>query len=513
MSKGMFKFFIGCVIALCVSTMLPAQRIMYSQLDREDQKSMSFDIIGKIGNHYLVYKSLRNEHNVTIFDSAMKIVEKKDLDFLPEKIIDSDVLNYKDFFYLIYQYQKKSVVYCYAAKLDGNGKLIGSPKELDTTSINFFANNKIYTVIYSDDKQKIMLFKVNSKNAENNILTTSLFDTDLNLIHKTTVGIPMDPKSDFLAEFTLDNDGQLTFAKPSGSSQSDNITQVQLITKDANSDSVSSYDLTVPKIYLDDIHIKADNFNKRYLISSFYSKTKRGNIDGLYCIIWDKATAKEIYSTSTTFSEEMRNDAKSEGSIKTAFNDFFIQKIFIRKDGAFAIAAESAYSSSRGVYNNRWDYYSGSPYVSPYNYYYYWNSPLYSSYYYPWWRWGGYPSQINRYFADNIAIMAFDSTASPAWTNVIHKSQYDDYTDNFIGYGTLNSGGQVHFLFNQLEKRALLLTDQTITPAGQVGHSPTLHNLDKEYQFMPRYAKQVSSHELLVPCQYRNFVCFAKVEF
>jgi len=513
MKNSMFKFFIGCVVAMCVSVIVPAQKITYSQPDRDDQKSISFDIIGKINNHFLVYKSIKNQHTVTVLDSSMKAVEKTNLDFLPERVINTDVLNYKDFFYLFYQYQRRNIVYCAVAKLSGEGKLIGSPKELDTTAINFFANNKLYTIIYSDDKQKIMVFKVNSKNQENNILTTSLFDADLNLIHKTRIGIPLDSRTDFLTEFTLDNDGYLVFAKPSGSSQSDNITQVKLITKEPESDSVSSYNLTIPKIYLDDIRIKADNVNKRYLISSFYSKTKRGNIDGLYCIIWDKLNVKEINTTSTTFSEEMRSDAKSEGSAKTAFNDFFIQNMLIRKDGGFAIASESAYSSSRGIYNNRWDYYTGSPYLSPYNYYYYWNSPLYSSYYYPWWRWGGYPNQINRYFADNIAIMAFDSTGNLQWTNIIHKSQYDDYTDNFIGYGTLNSGGQVHFLFNQLEKRTLLLTDQTITPEGQVNRSPTLRNLDKDYQFMPRYAKQVSSHELIVPCQYRNFICFAKIEF
>jgi hypothetical protein len=78
---------------------------------------------------------------------------------------------------------------------------------------------------------------------------------------------------------------------------------------------------------------------------------------------------------------------------------------------------------------------------------------------------------------------------------------------------TLNTGGQFHFLFNQLEKRTLLLTDQSITPEGQVIRSPTLHNLNRDYQFMPRYAKQVSSYELIIPCQYRNFICFAKVEF
>lgn len=127
---------------------------------------------------------------------------------------------------------------------------------------------------------------------------------------------------------------------------------------------------------------------------------------------------------------------------------------------------------------------------------------------------GGFGSyQVSRYYADNIAIIAFDSTANLQWTNVIHKSQFDDYTDNFIGYGTLNTGGKFHFLFNQLEKRTLLLTEQTITPDGEINRSPTLRNLSKEYQFMPRYAKQVSSYELVVPCQYRNYICFAKIEY
>src|SRR5438105_13580031 len=180
MSKSMFKYSIGCIIAISVSIIVPAQKIVYSQPDRDDQKSMSFDIIGKINNHYLVYKNIRNEHNVTVFDSTMKTIEKTDLGFLPEKIINSDILNYKDFFYFFYQYQRRNIVYCSVAKLNVDGKLIGSPKELDTTAINFFANNKLYTVIYSDDKQKIMIFKVNSKNQEINILTTSLFDADLN---------------------------------------------------------------------------------------------------------------------------------------------------------------------------------------------------------------------------------------------------------------------------------------------------------------------------------------------
>jgi hypothetical protein len=474
---------------------------------------MDYDIIGKMNDHYLIHKTNRNQHNITIYDNDMKVQQVVDLDFLPQKVLSTEVLAYKDFFYLFFQYQRRNVVYCKAAKLDGNAKMIGEPKEVDTTVINFFASDKLNSVIWSEDKEKIMVFKINSKNPDKGILTASLFDSDLNLIHKTRVDIPMNDKNDFLREFNLANDGTFIFLRPTGSSREDNITQASLLIKDAESDSIASYDLPIAKIYLDNLRIKVDNVNKRYLLTSFYSKVKRGNIDGIYCILWDKQQGRTVYTTTTTFTEEMRNAAKSEGSPKTAFNDFYVQNILVKKDGGFAIAAESVYSSSRGNYNNRWDYYN-FPYLSPYGYYNYYpySSSLYS-YYYPWYRWGGMPMQINRFYADNIAVMSFDSTASLEWSNVIHKSQFDDYTDNFIGYGTFNAGSQFHFLYNESERRTLLLTDQSITPDGQVIHAPTLHELNKDYQFMPRFAKQVSSHELIIPCQYRNFICFAKVEF
>jgi hypothetical protein len=429
----MLKVFVCLLIVFSFSFNSEAQRIAYSQPDRDDVKTMSFDIIGKINNQFLIHKANRNDHKIAIYDSAMKVVSTTNLDFLPEKVLSTDVLSYRDFFYLFYQYQRRNVVYCMAAKMDGEGKLIGEPKQLDTTAVNFFANDKLCSIINSDDKQKIMVFKINSKNPEKSLLTTSLFDGNLDLIHKSVITIPMPERSDFLTEFTIDNNGQFAFMKPVGSSQEDNITQATFITKNPEIDSLSSYQLTIPKIYLDNIKIKVDNVNERYLITSFYSKVKRGNIEGLYCTIWDKKQQKEVYTANATFSEEVRSDAKSEGSIKTAFNDFYLQNILVKRDGGFVIAAESAYTSSRGVYNNRWDYYSSNPFYSPYNYYYYsWNSPLYyGSYYYPWWRWGGFSNQINRYYADNIAVMSFDSAAAHQWTNIIHKSQFDDYTDNF----------------------------------------------------------------------------------
>ena len=230
----------------------------------------------------------------------------------------------------------------------------------------------------------------------------------------------------------------------------------------------------------------------------------------MYCAMWDKNTQQVTASKEILFNDQLKSNAKSEGSSRAAFDDFFLQNIVMRKDGGFAIASESAYSSSRGgVYNNRWDYMYNSPYWNNSNYYLYGNS---LSYYYPWMSPYGYLNQT-RFFADNIAVMSFDSACNMEWASIIPKSQYDDNTDNFIGYGTYLTSGEVNFLFNQFAKRTLLLQSQSVDPSGKVTLNPTFKELDRGYQFMPRYAKQVSSREVLIPCQYRNYLCFAKIEF
>jgi hypothetical protein len=280
-----------------------------------------------------------------------------------------------------------------------------------------------------------------------------------------------------------------------------------------DSDTINYYPIDIPKIYLDDIRLKVDNINKHILIASFYANQRRGNIDGMYCVLWSKNTGSVASAQQFAFNDELKSNAKSQGSSRAAFNDYFLQNIVMRKDGGFVILSESAFTSNRGVYSNRWDYMYGSPYWynsnsflygSPYGYTFYpWMGPY--SY--------GYQNQMTRYYADNVAIMSFDSTSSMEWTAFIPKSQYDDNTDNFIGYGTYITAGKINFLFNQIEKRTLILQSESITPDGKKVEAPTLPNLDKGYQFMPRYAKQVSGREVLVPCQYRNYLCFAKIEF
>ncbi len=503
-------------LILIISAMIfgtaKAQLISYSEPDRDDARDMVFEVMGKMNGTFHIYKSYRDYHFITLLDAQMKQIEKVKLDFLPDRIFNADFLQYPDFYYMFYQYQKRNVVYCMAVKLDSKAKKIGEPIQLDTTEINFSASNKIYTVLNSEDKQKLMVLKINSRNEKLHYLTTSLFDKNLVLQKKTQIAVPMPDRNDVITEFQLDNDGDMVCVKTSGTGQNDNINKIILLQKLATSDNLISTDLNLKNLYLDDIRVKVDNFNKHYLVSSFGSKQKRGNIDGLYCYLYDKNQRKELLNTSIVFNDELRGEAKSEGGVKMAFNEYFLRNIIMKKDGGFIVGAESVYTSSRGgANNNRWDYF-GSPYSAGglSNYYYYNNSPF-NNYNYPYNRYGSI-NNVVRYYADNIAIFSIDGTGKMDWSNIIRKSQYDDNTDNFIGYGLMNTGGEIHFLFNSQEKRQMLLTDQSISPEGQITRTPTLKSLDRGYDFMPRQSKQTGSRQIIIPCQFRNYICFAKID-
>ena len=61
-----------------------AQRILISEPDRDDSRKMDFEIIGKMGNNYLIYKNIRNESFICLYDNDMKMVDKVKHEYLPD---------------------------------------------------------------------------------------------------------------------------------------------------------------------------------------------------------------------------------------------------------------------------------------------------------------------------------------------------------------------------------------------------------------------------------------------
>ncbi|HRG93782.1 MAG TPA: hypothetical protein PLZ10_12590, partial [Chitinophagaceae bacterium] len=155
----MFRWLLVFMIS-CSYFQLSAQKIVYSDYEREDSRRMPFDVAGKIGGNFLIYKFTKNKHWLVAFDNEMIQLSKTEQTYIPnnDRVVNIDFFPYADFCYVIYQYQKKNVVYCMAARVDGNGNWTAEPVELDSAHIGGSSNNKIYTVVTSEDKSKISVF-------------------------------------------------------------------------------------------------------------------------------------------------------------------------------------------------------------------------------------------------------------------------------------------------------------------------------------------------------------------
>jgi hypothetical protein len=500
----MKRFFFLVTMAFLMSNAW-AQRVVYSEPNRDDVRQTNFEIIGKYSTNVLVYKGLRNNHTISVYDYDMVEKSRIKLEFLPDRITNVDFVSYPNFAYMIYQYQRKGVVYCTAAKIGADGNKIGEPIQLDTTDVNYSNNNKLYNLVVSEDKQKIMVLKINSRNERRYLIKSTLIDKDLNTLKISRTVLPMSDRNGIITEFLLDNDGNLVFARGDRNNFDQNITTLQIIQKKAQEDTLVMRPIKLDSITLDEVKIKVDNFNNRYVLTSFFYKSKRFSIDGIFHTEWNKITDREEKNVAITLSDELRSEAHGENSIKNAFNDYYLQQIVLKKDGGFVVTAENLYTTSRGVNSgfNRWSMFSQPTFST-------------SDYYFGNGGWGFGNNRIGgltRYNADDIMVLSFDRDGKLVWNHVIHKTQFDDEGEAKISYAPVNTGDAVRFLYNEFDKRDLILSVQSIAPNGQVLRYPTLKNLDQNNQFLPRYAKQVSQKIAIVPCLQNGLLLFAKIDF
>jgi hypothetical protein len=503
-----YLVYILLFLANCNINFAKAQQLIYSDYSREDNRDINFEIVGKMNNNFIIYKNIRWKHNLTILDNEMKLVEKINLDFIPEKTFNVDFISYPNFFYIIYQYQKRNVLYCMGVKIDAAGKKITDPAILDTTQMNLLADNKIYSTIYSEDKQKIAVFKIQKK-YEKFSLTTVLLNNELGLINKTRFVLPIEDRKENYSNFLVDNQGNFIFTKDVKQNFRDNSTALSLIQKNFNADTLATYTIDLEKKFIDEVKLKIDNLNNRYVINALYYPKGKSAIEGLFNFTWDNTNKNKSAGSFVSFNDTLRDEAKGENSTRFAFDDFFIRETIIKKDGGYLITSEDFTTQTRGGINNpfnRFDYLNN--YNNFYNSGYYYQNPYYG-YFRPF---NSFGNQSTRYYFANILVQSYNKNGQLEWSRVIYKNQFDDDNDNYLSYGTLISGGEIHFLFNNDRNKNQIISNNSITANGELKRNPTLASYEKGYQFMPKLSKQVGAKQIIIPCTYRGYICFAKVD-
>lgn len=483
------------------------QKITFSEYSKKEGRDMYFEILGKFDSTYIIYKNNHQKHFLTKYDQQMRIIENIPLDFVPDRTFNIDFINYRDYFYMIYQYQRNSIVYCKAMKLGLEGKQMSEPVQLDTTRISVLADNKIYSTIYSENKQKILIYKRQLKN-DNLSLVTKLYDVNLNLLDSSKRILDFDDRRDVFSDLAVDNNGNFLFAKETQAARRDTNNLVEVILHKPGIDTFRNYKLSLGRKIVEEINIKVDNLNQHYIINAFYYGKRRGNIEGLFTTAIDMNGEEPIRAVFNMFSDSLRYTINSSDKAKFVFDNLVIRNTIFKKSGGFVLSAEDSYSEV--LLNNNWNrqYYNSLPYVSSYDYY------LSNSYYYGYRPLGSYTRDENkRYYEDDIVMLSLDSALNLEWNNVIHKKQMDIDDDNFLSFSNYNAGGEIHYLYIERDTKKQIINNQSVLPNGEMKRYPTLKSNEVGYGFMPRLAKQVTARQVIIPCVYLGYIAFAKIDF
>ena len=503
--KDMTKYLSGLILLMFAFTIARAQSIVYSIPDEEDTRTNSYEIVGKLNGHFIIYKNSHGTSFFNIYSADMRVIGKKTLPDIPSEIIATNFITYSDEFMLFFQYQKKNILYLKLLKFNQNAEPVGDVTDVDTSLVESnTADPKTFKILVSENKQQIMTFKLNKLDKITYRFNSILFNKSCAVQHISKGILHTVGKNEFFSEFILDNDGNLAALWQTGTMQNDNISSVTIMVKKSTADTLSFCPVAFSGIYLDDVKLKIDNINHHYLVTSFFSKQKRGNVDGLYFYFCDANTLQNISTKHVLFSDDLRNNTKGEHSTKEAFNDFYLKNIVFNQTGGFLILTESEYTSSKSnnMYN-RWDNMNNSLYS--------YNSPYYDPFYSPYYN---TRNQVTRYLSDDIVLFSFDEKGNIIWSNTIVKTQYDDLNNKSISYGLVNTGEELHFMYNLHERSTQLLNQTSLTTEGKILYNSTpMRSLDQGYDFLPRLSKQVGRKQIIVPCLYGNITCFAKIEF
>jgi hypothetical protein len=297
-------------------------------------------------------------------------------------------------------------------------------------------------------------------------------------------------ENDLFCDFLIDNDGNLVFTKGSKLEPTDVFNELILVTKAPTQDNFNMHVLNLSGNLLDRVDLQIDDVNQQYLINALYFKKRNGHKEGPYSAIWNKRTNSLLVSNFFSFADAAANKAESQSTAANNLDGFYIRDVILTKDGGFIVTAE--------------DLATPAAFILPWNLR---DNPIFfsSSYIFSSFR------ILASAYCKNVIVFYFDNRAHLRWTNEIVKSQYAGVT--YPSFAVINTGSKIHFLYNEYERQTEIMNEQTLSGDGELSSKIPLRNLDFNYQLISLYGKQVSSHEMVFPCRYRNNVCFAKVEY
>ncbi len=472
------------VMLLCIGWVSRAQEVIYSPYQNFDFRSGEFSVVGKVNGVLYMYRGTPQACYLDAYNDQMERTATVVLDFFTGKIYDTKFITYQNQMIVLYQSVESGKVTLYAALLDDKGRLLKRPVVIDAAKQAFFGSYRSYfKIAVSEDKKKILAYETTQRNKSVNADCTWL-DDQLTILSKCHTSFNTDNDLE-VGEGLVHNDGTFFLPVYTPLGNRNYADQVWLLVLPQAEKKFTPKELPLNNMFAAGTYMKLDNTNDRIYIAGFYSDKKNGSFEGVLYNYYNLKTGTYEPTRLIPLDEELRNNS-GERNKKRAFNDYQVKNLIVKNDGGFVLVAEDFFISTRNSYNPGFGYYS-------------FYSPTMSS-------------SVREYHYNDIMSLAYDAEGKRQWKAFVRKEQYSQEDGGmFSSYAMVNTGGALGYLFNDFNSTRSRVQLASVDDEGKV--SMMSLNTGADIDWLPRSGKQVSAHEIVVPCLHKRQICFAKIVF
>ncbi len=498
MKKYFFAIVFVCAIFYAGSSF--SQSINWSTPLSENKKFPFVRILGSTEEGYYILRSnitFGNDHNRWGFrtrkyllqlmtdDLRLKLSRPLSIDCEDCRIADVGIIGENVAILYSTFDKRKRLLQLYIQKLGNDGNLSGNAVLLiETTTAKVDEDNQP-DLIYSQDENLIACaIRSVSKDNEEQLYSTAIFDTGLAVIGKKEFRVPVKAKLFGPITSVLSDEGNFYLLgiefRTEKRVKNPGESFYKLISYNLRKDIVTQNEIKLENRFLTDVAISVDNLNHKVVVSGFYSDKTAYTTSGVFYYSLSEDSLFQTPVVTSSFSPDFLRKLVKEGRSKdNELVNYSIGRSAIRKDGGAAIVAESFNITSRSY----WDYY-----LQTWVYHYY-------------------------YHYGNIIAFSINPDGTLLWSNAIQKDQNStDDAGYYSSYFSAIVNGKILNIYNKYitEKSSVLVT--TISGVGEQ-QTKTLFEESLNASVVPHSAKQVDEDTILMPVERDGDQFLVKIVF
>ncbi|MFM8431307.1 MAG: hypothetical protein ACKOA1_00770, partial [Bacteroidota bacterium] len=372
----------------------------------------------------------------------------------------------------------------YAQFLDEKGQFKDIPVLVDESPLGRIDEERLPAFFMSKDRGKWSLcYRMINNSSDSHMLCVMTADTALNVLYRKEKKINTTFKRFTPEHAVLMNDGSFHLLGRKYLTDK-RIKSPEEAHYETMSFSISQNELTNMEIriggkFLTDASIAADEFNQKVVIGGFYSELGMNTSAGIfsYSFAIDSTSSSSTYFSPFTNDVLIRSVADRGDFKQKELNNYYVDRLLVRKDGGVAVIAES-YVENTQTY---WDYYT--------------RTTISHTYY----RYG------------NILGASLNPDGRLAWNKSIQKEQSSMDDDGYqSSYCEMLAGGAYYALFNKFIDRRSSVLFVRINGVGEVD-TETLFGESDRVIVLPRSAKQIDAKNLITPAYKQGRLYFLKI--